>query len=444
MLKQSLDDDIKFSTKAMNAAKASGAAAAETKASAEGDLASTEKTLADAEAALATIESGCASAAGDHKASVEDRTEELAALAKAKQVLTEMTSGAEAVAYSSASFVQVAQRSRLSTRADLANVEVVQLLRQLSRREGSAALAQLASRVAAVVSFGSRGGEDPFVKVKALISDMVSKLEADAIQDATHKAWCDEQTGDTQEKHDDLSHTIGRLSVKIDQATSKSASLKEEAQALQADLADLQKSQAESDNVRKAEHDAFVQTKADLEQGIKGVRMALKVLRDYYGGASLVQQSHEKETGAGQGIIGMIEVCEEDFGRSLSEAEMDEEAAATEYQKVLMTNKLSKATYEKDVEYKRKEATSLDKAVTDLSSDRSSAQTELDAVLEYKKTVSGACAVKPESYGDRKSRRDDEIAGMKEALTILEGEGALLQNGVALRGAAVSRHAAGQ
>merc|ERR1719162_2716052 len=165
--------------------------------------------------------------------------------------------------------------------------------------------------------------------------------------------------------------------------------------------------------------------------------MALKVLRDYYGAASLVQQSNEKETGAGQGIIGMIEVCEEDFGRSLSDAEMDEDAAATEYHKDSMANKLSKATMHKDVEYKRKEATSLDKAVTDLSSDRSSAQTELDAVLEYSKTVRGACEVKPESYGDRKSRRDDEIAGLKDALKILAGEG-LLQKRAALRG--VSRH----
>merc|ERR1719272_1566225 len=92
----------------MGEAKAAGAAAAETKATADGSLASTQKTLADAEQSLATMSSSCAAAAADHEASVKDRTEELAALAKAKQVLSEMTSGAEAVAYSSASLSSLA------------------------------------------------------------------------------------------------------------------------------------------------------------------------------------------------------------------------------------------------------------------------------------------------------------------------------------------------
>jgi len=319
-------------------------------------------------------------------------------------------------------------------------LEVVQLLRQLAHRDGSAALAQLASRVASVVSFGAGAGGDVFAKVEKLISGMIAKLEKDAVAEADHKQWCDEQMGDTQEKKDELSHTIDKLSVKIDKATAASAKLKEEVQAHQADLVDMAKSQAEADKVRKTENSAFVQTKADLEQGVKGVRMALKVLRDYYGSASLVQQSatHDKASGAGSSIIGMLEVCEGDFGRSLSEAEMDEDAAATAYQKFSMTNKLNKAAWEKDVEHKGKEATSLDKSLTDLSSDRASAQTELDAVLEYSKTVIGACEVKPETYTDRKGRRDTEIAGLKEALKVLDGEAVLLQKRSSLL--AVSRH----
>ena len=58
--------------------------------------------------------------------------------------------------------------------------------------------------------------------------------------------------------------------------------------------------------------------------------------------------------------------------------------------------------------------------------------------LEKNITEQRAAIVK--MFSDGKVSSD----GMKEALTILDGEGALLQNGVALRGAAVSRHAAGQ
>merc|ERR1719450_809495 len=87
-----------------------------------------------------------------------------------------------------------------------------------------------------------------------------------------------------------------------------------------------------------------------------------------------------------------------------------------------MENRISKAMKEKDVKYKTKEAASLDKAVTELSSDVDSLQTELDAVLQYSTNIRGMCELKPETYEDRKSRREAEIAGLKEALKALEGE----------------------
>ena len=68
--------------------------------------------------------------------------------------------------------------SKLHTRADLAGIEVVTLVKRLAEKEHSAALAQSASRISAVMRFGSSAGEDPFAKVRALISDMISKLEA--------------------------------------------------------------------------------------------------------------------------------------------------------------------------------------------------------------------------------------------------------------------------
>merc|ERR1719359_2446484 len=162
--------------------------------------------------------------------------------------------------------------------------------------------------------------------------------------------------------------------------------------------------------------------------------MAIKVLKDYYGGgAALVQGAkHSKASGAGSGILGLLDVIQSDFGHSLAAAEAEEDQAAVEYEKVSMGNRLNKAQWERDVEYKTKEFKSLDKAVTEISSDRDSAQSELDAVLEYSKTVVGSCELKPETFGDRKSRRNDEIAGLKEALSILEGQAVFLQQKSAL------------
>jgi len=81
------------------------------------------------------------------------------------------------------------------------------------------------------------------------------------------------------------------------------------------------------------------------------------------------------------------------------------------------------------VKYKTAEAKSLDKAISELTSDRDTADTELSAVLDYFSKIKERCIAKPETYEQRSARREAEIAGLKEALTILEDEAAFMQRG---------------
>ena len=69
---------------------------------------------------------------------------------------------------------------------------------------------------------------------------------------------------------------------KLDEASAKIAELKEEVADLQAALAEAAKLKAQMDKDRADQQKAYLEDKADLEQGLKGVEMALKVLRDYY------------------------------------------------------------------------------------------------------------------------------------------------------------------
>jgi len=441
MLRQSLEDQISADSKELGESKANKASAQETKAVAEGDLAVTKKGLADDEASLENLESDCSAKADDHDTSTQGRAEELKALAAAQKVLGEMTGNAAAKVYS---FLEI--DATISTRADLTNVEVVNTIKMLAKKEKSEELMQLAGRVTAAIRYSKAAGEDPFAKVKSLISDMISKLQSDAQSEASHKEYCDKEMGESKAKMDELSANIDRLSAKKDKAVAMSAKLKGEASELQAELAVISRSQSEADKLRSQEHKAFVTAKADLEQGISGVRAALEVLREYYANAeaALVQQpdapgSHGKSGGAGKSIISMLEVIASDFGKNLASEEVDEDTAAVSYEKLSMKNRISKAMKEKDVEYKTKEATSLDKSVTEMNSDVESSQSELDAVMEYKKGLIGACVVKPETYEERVARRQAEVDGLKEALKILEGQAVLLQ-GSKLRGAVVAPH----
>merc|ERR1719469_761788 len=123
-----------------------------------------------------------------------------------------MTSGAEALTYGdkAASFLQLRQ--------DPENFHVANVIRQLAHQEHSAALALLAGKVSSAIKEGSLNGEDPFTKVKGLISDMISRLEKESAKEADHKAYCDKEFGETKTKLGELDYDVEKLSGKLDKS----------------------------------------------------------------------------------------------------------------------------------------------------------------------------------------------------------------------------------
>merc|ERR1719428_1377385 len=274
------------------------------------------------------------------------------------------------------------------------------------------------------MSASGRNGDDPFAKVKSLIQDMIEKLLKEAEADATEKAFCDKEMSETEQKKADKEAAIEKLSTKIDAQTAKSSKLKSEVAELESELAALAKSQAEMDKLRSEEKAAFDANSAEMEKGIEGVKLALKVLNDYYAKAD---KAHGAAEGAGGGIIGLLEVCESDFTKGLAEMTAAENSAAAEYDKLTKENEISKATKSQDVKYKVKEAKGLDKDTADAGTDKSSVSEELDAILTYYKGIQDRCIAKPMAYSEIVKRREAEIAGLKEALSILNSEAVLIQ-----------------
>merc|ERR1712242_695615 len=419
MLKQSLEDDIANANKDLDASKKALAASGETKATAEGDLTVTSKALAADIATLEDLHKDCLTKAQDFEAETKSRSEELKALAEAKKILKETTGGAEAQTYglNQESFFQI------TSKANLAQFEAVRFVRDLARKENSRALTQLASRLDMTVRTSTA---DPFAKVKGLISDMIESLEEAADADATEKAYCDKELAETRAKKDDKTAEIEKLTTKIDQMSARSAKLKEEVAALQKALADLMSSQAEMDKLREEEGTAYKKNKAELEQGLDGVKLALKVLSDYYDSDA----SHNAAEGAGSSIIGLLEVAESVLEKELAEVIATEEMAAADYEKETKENEIDKVTKEQDVKYKTKEADELDAAVAEATADKTGVQAELDPVLKYLTTLEDRCIAKAETYEEKKAKREAEIAGLKEALSILEGASMFLQRKV--------------
>jgi len=437
MLAQSLKDEIKFSNKEMSEAKASLASASEKKASAEGDLSITSKDLSGDTAALSDLHHDCMTKSEDFEAETKSRSEELAALAKAKEIITETTGGADAQSYglNQVSLLQV--NTGLSSGMQLAQFEAVRLVRDLARKHHDNALAMLASRMTSVANMGARNGEDIFGKVKDLIRDMIEKLESEGESDATEKGFCDKELAESNAKKEEKTAKIEKLSTKIDQMSARSAQLKEEVAALQNGLSQLASSQAEMDKLRNGENTAFKANKAEMEKGLDGVKLALKVLTEYYA----KEADHASADGAGSGIIGLLEVCESDFSKGLAEMISTEDSAASAYDRESKENEIEKATKEQDVKYKTKESTDLDKSSAESSNDKTGVQAELDAVMTYLKGIEDRCIAKAESFSSRAARFKAEIEGLKQALEILNNEAALIQKSARRNLRSVQQHA---
>jgi len=431
MLKQSLEDEIKFASKDMAKAKKGIAQSGEKKATTEGDLDLTSKSLKGDSGSLRDLHQVCMTKAQDFEAETKSRGEELKSLAVAKKAIADNTGAAESLSYglNQVSFLQ------MSSGMNLANFEAVHFVRNLARKVKSTELAQLASRMAFAMQLAG-SSSDPFSKVKGLIADMIERLESEASSDASHKAYCDKELGESNAKEADKSAEISKLSAKIDQMKSRSAQLKEEVAGLNKALANLAKASAEMDKMRYQEHEDFLKNKADMQQGLEGVKLALKVLREYYG----KDKAHKAEEGAGVSVIGLLEVVESDFSKGFAEMTATEESALSAYDTETKENEIEKASKDQDVAYKTKESTGLDKAVAEATSDRSGVQSELDAVNEYLDTLKKGCVAEAETHEERKARFEAELAGLREALRILESETVLMQkvSSRALRG--VQRH----
>jgi len=423
MTEQSLEDEIKYASADLAEAKKTVAANTESKATDEGDLAVTTKALNEDKADLAGVHQECMTKASVYETEVTSRAEELKALAVAKKIIVEATSLAQ-----TDSFLQLMSSSKGNT--------VVHMLKALGKEEHSKSLSQLASRAESALRMGAASGEDPFVKIKEMTQDMIDKLEQAQAEDATQKAFCDKELAETKAKKEDKEADIEKLSTKKEQKVANSAKVKEEVAVLQRELSELASAQAEATSLRAEEKAAFEAATPALKKAIPGIQLAIKALKSYY------DESGDAAHGASdpRGIIALLETAETDFIRNLNELTAEEEMAAAGYESQTKENDLTKLAKEADVKYKTKEAVSLDKAASDLSTDLSGVQDQLDAVNSAWQTLQGQCVKMPANYEERQKRRADEVARLQNTLEVLEDQESLVQVGTKhLRG--VRKHA---
>ena len=143
MLKQPLEDDIRFANKDMDEATKALAASGEAKATAEGDLSVTTKDLVADTSALADLHKDCLGKAQDFEAATQSRTEELKALGEAKKSWQRQLVEPTRPPMGCHKF----HSRNVIPWMGLVQVEAIRLIKDIARKQGSSSSAQLATRM---------------------------------------------------------------------------------------------------------------------------------------------------------------------------------------------------------------------------------------------------------------------------------------------------------
>merc|ERR1719324_1014001 len=126
---------------------------------------------------------------------------------------------------------------------------------------------------------------DPFVKIRGLIEDMIAKLLKEAEEEATQKAFCDAEMGKSKTSQAEKTETLGKLSARIDGATSTIAENTEAIKTLEAEIASIDKAQAEATKIRTTEKEDYMVASKDFKDSAEAVAKAIEVLKNFYEGS---------------------------------------------------------------------------------------------------------------------------------------------------------------
>jgi len=426
MLSQDLKAQLEMATAARTEKSESKAKALENSADAKGDLQDATTTRDEDSKYLADLTSTCEAKSSAFSERQQLRAEEIEAVEKAIEILS---SGAVSGASEKhlPQFIQVKSSSLAQLRSDSQNpnqMAVAAYLKSQASRINSRVLSALALRVEA----------DPFKKVTKMIKDLIVKLVEEANEEAEHKGFCDKELSTNEQTRKEKTEAVETLHAEIDQLEAAIRKASDEITELTAAVAELDAAVAKATSVREEEKAKNTVTIKDAQDAQTAVAQALGVLKDFYakaGEATALMQIRQPEVfdepykgmgGESGGVVGMIEVIQSDFARLESETSSGEAEAQKEYDGFMSDSSADKEAKSKDIEHKSGKKQNDEQALQEAKTDLDGTQKELDAALTYYEKLKPSCMDAGETYEERVARRKEEIASLKEALSILEGE----------------------
>jgi len=313
---------------------------------------------------------------------------------------------------------------------------------------------------AVLTSLASKVQKDPLAKVKTLIEELVLRLQKEASAEESHNGWCNEQTTLATDKRDNQAQIVAETNTKLSELEIRRDDLEEKIKTLTDEIAALTDSQQKAKEVHEEEVRELQQAHDDAELGLGALRSAVEALDKFYGKQKDVldggredgqiektskdEEGHKAQefTNASEsradtpdagfegdyngdeetasGIYGLLEVIESDFQKTISASNNEITTSKAEFTKF-------EAETNRSIQSKTISKTDHETSLSDTNQNITDANTKLDESMKALESavtelleLHEACVAGGDSYADRKAKREDEIAALREALEILD------------------------
>jgi len=301
----------------------------------------------------------------------------------------------------------------------------------------------LESRLLSAVLIKAKASEDHFVKVRGLIKDLISRLEADADSEADQKSFCDKEISALSDR-DRAQASLEEIAAEAARKEAEKAQLNEDIASLSQAMADLQKALNEATELRSTERAENEKTLAEVQAGLEAVKFALQVLSEFYkvAAAGFVQYvppnsdregktigdlppevfegKYSGQQESSKGVIGLLEVILPDFERTLGTVAQQEKEAKEEFEQFEKNTNADIGEKQKDKQFKEARVADLTGELTSLNDESKDAKSTLDGVLAELEKLNPICVQAEETYAERVAKRDQESEALKQAIEILD------------------------
>merc|ERR1719408_470786 len=308
----------------------------------------TQAQLKEDEAFFETTKDSCKAKADEWAERSRLRTEELAGIGQAIDILT--SDEAKAIFNrADTTFVQLAVATK--TKGDSA-ARAYGILKETATKSESLKIALIASTLATTGHFDA---------VMQDIDKMIQALRDEEAADVKHKDWCETERANANSKNEALEYDMEELQAKVGRLEAKKGELNAAIAQTETEMGDLEQSMQSALDNRNTENAEFKQALQDDTDAVALIQKAIESLSKFYtnNGLALVEKKkhHKKEEpeyaanpdtapetfsdgGYGgrksenTGIVAILGLINEDLEKEVDKSKADEAASLAAYQKL--------------------------------------------------------------------------------------------------------------